>query len=214
MNSHSDSMAAQSGASVAPPRGRLKLLALAALFLGPVALAFVLYYGGFGERVAGGDVSHGELVLPTEPLPSLADLPVLASGRIATPEPLRRYWNIVQVTGDGCASACRQALADSARVRSLLVKERDRVGRVLLVTGAALPDLEDLTRSHPDLAVIDGRSLRDEGEVLSRLAWTGTEGQATITDPLTNVVLRFGAEDDRMGMFHDLKRLLKLSRIG
>lgn len=201
-------------AGAAPRRGQLKLLVLAALFFGPVLVAFVLYYGGLGDRLVGGDVSHGDLVLPTEPMPSLAELPLVARGRVVTEEPLRRYWNIVQVTGDGCGEACSAALADSARVRALLVKELDRVGRVLIVSGGELPDVGTLRQQHPDLAIIDARRLGAGDEVFERLAWDGTEGVAHLTDPLTNVVLRYGADVDRMGMFHDLKRLLKLSRIG
>ncbi len=194
--------------------GQLKLLALAAIFFGPVALAFLMYYGGFGEKLAGGDVSRGELIQPTAPMPSLVDLPVLQQGRLQTEEPLRRFWNVVQVTGDGCAEACTEALAGSARARSLLVKYLDRISRVLIVTGDELPDLATLQAQHPDLVVLDGRALAGDADALSRLAWDGMEGVAHVTDPLTNVVLRYPPEQDRMGLFHDLKRLLKLSRIG
>ncbi|MEO0423633.1 MAG: hypothetical protein AAF184_14945 [Pseudomonadota bacterium] len=194
--------------------GQLKLLALAALFFGPVLLAFVMYYGGIGEKLAGGDVSRGQLIQPTAPMPSLADLPVLQEGRLQTEEPLRRFWNVVQVTGDGCAQECVAALEGSARARSLLAKYLDRVSRVLIVSGDALPDLALLAEQHPDLVVLDGRALSADADALARLAWDGTEGVAHVTDPLTNVVLRYPPEQDRMALFHDLKRLLKLSRIG
>ncbi|MEO0973266.1 MAG: hypothetical protein AAFX85_09235 [Pseudomonadota bacterium] len=217
MNGSSSSPASRPAADQAPapvPAGQWKLAALAALFLGPVLLAFVMYYGGLGERLAGGDVSEGELVLPTAPMPSLAQLPVMLDGRLQTEEPLRRFWNVVQVTGDGCAEACSKALDDSARARSLLVKYLDRVSRVLLVTGDAVPDLNALQARHPDLVVLDARDLASDAQALERLQWNGTEGVAHVTDPLTNLVLRYPPEQDRMALFHDLKRLLKLSRIG
>lgn len=194
--------------------GQLKLSALAALFFGPVVLAFVMYYGGIGEKLAGGDVSHGELIQPTAPMPSLAALPVLQEGRLQTEEPLRRFWNVVQVTGNGCTVGCVEALEGSARARSLLSKYLDRVSRVLIVTGDTLPDLASLSAQHPDLVVLDARALGAQADALARLTWDGTEGVAHVTDPLTNLVLRYPPEQDRIALFHDLKRLLKLSRIG
>ena len=192
---------------------RLKLIALAALFFGPVILAFVLYYGFDGAGI-GGDVSHGELLVPTQTLPSLAGAPVLQAGRATDEEPLRLYWNIVHVTGDGCGEVCQQALAESEKVRFLLVKELDRVSRVLLSAGPA-PDLAALGERYPDLIVLDLNSGGDAAaSALALLGWDGTEGVLHVTDPRTNVVLRYGADAERMGMFHDLKRLLKLSRIG
>jgi hypothetical protein len=195
-------------------RGRLMLIGLATLFLGPVVLAFVLRFG-VGWSGPGGDVSEGELLDPIRTLPSLAGAPTLLPGRATDPEaPLRRYWNIVHVTGDGCGEVCETALADSAKVRFLLVKELDRVSRVLLSTGPA-PDLERLAERYPDLIVLDltggGEAAR---ETLDILAWDGTEGVLHVADPRSNVVLRYPADMERMGMFHDLKRLLKLSRIG
>lgn len=210
---HSEPGSAPSPDPAAVRRGQLKLIALAALFLGPVVLAFVMYYG-FDGLGPGGDVSNGELLLPTVALPSLAQVPVLQAGRAADEEPLRLYWNIVHVTGDGCGEVCQQALADSAKVRFLLVKELDRVSRVLLTAGPR-PDLALLAERYPDLIVLD---VSGGGEAasgaLSMLGWDGTEGVLHVTDPRTNLVMRYALDADRMGMFHDLKRLLKLSRIG
>jgi hypothetical protein len=156
-----------------------------------VALAFVLYYGmdGLGP---GGDVSNGELLLPTVALPSLAQVPVLQAGRATDDEPLRLYWNIVHVTGDGCGEVCQQALADSAKVRFLLVKELDRVSRVLLTVGPS-PDLALAGRAlpGPDRAGPRRRWRGGGGRALEMLGWDGTEGVLHVTDPRTNLVMRY-----------------------
>ena len=53
-------------------RGRLQFLALASLFLGPLGLAFWMYYGG--HLVPGHKVNHGELIEPVQTLPSATTL--------------------------------------------------------------------------------------------------------------------------------------------
>ena len=52
-------------------RGRRQLVALAALFFVPLAVAFWLYYGADGWRPGGG-TNKGELIDPARPLPAVS----------------------------------------------------------------------------------------------------------------------------------------------
>ena len=117
---------------VAVRRGRRRLLALAALFFVPLAVAFWLYYGPTDWRPAG--ASHkGDLIDPARPLPEIA-LPT-AEGAPTDPGLLRGHWTMLYV-GDGlCDQRCREALYLMRQSHIALNKDMDRVQRVFLVTG-------------------------------------------------------------------------------
>ena len=79
------------------------VLALAALFLLPVAASFWLYYG-VGWRPAG-RTNHGELIEPPRPLPA-ASFPA-ADGRGAVSNVFSGQWTLVYVGNGACDIACR-----------------------------------------------------------------------------------------------------------
>jgi cytochrome oxidase Cu insertion factor (SCO1/SenC/PrrC family) len=114
-------------------RGRLPLALLAAVFLGPLALSFWLYYGGARFRPPG-RVNYGELVAPPRSLPEVR--PTTLAGQPIAPGFLRGTWSLVYVAAGACDGRCRQALADTRAVRLALERDGTRVQRVL----AAFPD--------------------------------------------------------------------------
>jgi hypothetical protein len=112
-------------------RGRRQLLALAALFFVPLALAFWMYYGSGAWR-PGGDVSKGDLIDPARPLPQLS-VPTM-QGAATRADFLLGKWTMLYV-GDGlCDERCRKALYLMRQSRIALNKDMDRVQRVFLVT--------------------------------------------------------------------------------
>lgn len=199
-------------------RGRRKLLMLAGVFLGPVAFAFVVYYG-FDWRPAG-VTQHGELLQPPALLPDVAlvvetgvDERVSDSGdgeRGAIVPRLRRKWSLIVVAEDGCPDACQAALYETRQVRKALSRERDRTQRVLLIGGEF--DRATLAQQHPDLIIVTTDSpVADE-----LAATTGALDMNFIylADPLGNLMMRFPRDTGMKGIHTDLKKLLKLSRIG
>ncbi len=121
--------------STAVRRGRRQLVALAALFFVPLAIAFWLYYGPTDWRPDGGS-NKGELIDPARPLPEVS-LPK-ADGSPAGTGFLRGKWTMLYV-GDGtCDERCRKALYLTRQSRIALNKDMDRIQRVLLATGPQL----------------------------------------------------------------------------
>jgi cytochrome oxidase Cu insertion factor (SCO1/SenC/PrrC family) len=189
-------------------RSRWQLLLLFVLFFGPLAMAWVLYYGSGGWRPEGRS-NHGVLIEPPTPLPETAL--VLADGSSTEPDVLRHVWTLLYVDDGVCAEACQEALYRSRQVRIALGKEIDRVQRLYLYRG----DKIDLASDHPDLIVAEANS---PGGLDLVAAFPPDErpdrDNIYLVDPLGNLMMRFPLEDDARDILLDLKKLLKLSRIG
>ncbi len=184
-------------------RGRLQLILLAAVFLGPVALAFALYYGNLWKP--GDRIEHGTLVLPVLPLPE-----ALASGQAGAPAFLG-HWTLLLVAPGDCAAACRDALYASRQTRRALGRDMERVQRLWLVSDGSA-EAGWLQHEHPDLSVLDTRT--PAGRALAATIGAVRPGELLLIDPHGNLMMRFPPGLGMRGMHSDLKRLLKVSRIG
>lgn len=197
--------------TTAPPRRKpWPAIILALLFIGPLAAAWIVYFAAPDWRPTG-QVNHGELVDPPVALPDLA----LAGpdGEPLIDSPLRQRWTLIYVDGSGCGEACRQTLFDTYQVRYLLHRDLDRVRRILLYTGAP-PDPAFVAEQHPDLLVADAAAV-DAPALLAALPASAAAGDAVyLVDPLGNLMMRFPRTGTWQDMHKDLKKLLKLSRIG
>ena len=193
------------------------LAALAAIFLLPLVIAFVTYYGT-GWRPSA-HVNHGRLIDPPRPLPAVTlprvgvDSPGGAAPGAAqtTAGALRSRWSLVYVGAGECDTACRQALYVMRQTRLGLNNDMTRVERVFLVSGACC-DRTFLAREHPGLQVLDASAPAAQ----PLLAQFPAERAHTlfVVDPLGNLMLDYDARGDPHGLLEDLKKLLRLSHIG
>jgi hypothetical protein len=177
---------------------------LAAVFLGPLVLAFVVYYG-FDWRPAG-STEHGELLRPPALLPDDALGPERAGG---APR-FRGRWSLIVVVDGGCGDTCQATLYETRQVRTALNRDRDRMQRVLFIS--AKFDRAIVEQQHPDLVIVTA-----DMPVAAAFADTlGTADRAYIylVDPLGNLMMRFPRDTGMKGIHTDLKKLLRLSRIG
>ena len=183
----------------APPEGRrarTQIWLLVALFFAPLALAFLLYYGG-GWRPPG-STNKGELISPPRPVPNASAW--------------HGKWTLVYV-GDGrCDERCRAALILTRQTRLALNADMTRVQRIFLATGNCC-DRTYFAAEHPDLGVeqVDN----DAGAALLGAFPDVASGSIYIVDPLGNLMMRHapsaGLSKD---LLEDLRKLLKLSHIG
>jgi hypothetical protein len=178
------------------PRARKQIWILVAVFFAPLALAFLLYYGG-GWRPPG-STNKGELISPPRPLPAASAW--------------HGKWTLVYV-GDGrCDERCRAALLLTRQTRLALNADMTRVQRVFLVTGHCC-DRTYLEPEHPDLTIeqVDNAA----GAALLAAFPDVASGSVYIVDPLGNLMMRHapsaGLSKD---LLEDLRKLLKLSHIG
>ena len=187
----------------ADPKGRLQLVLLAAIFFGPLLFAAWLYFSGQGLQPEG-RVNHGALL---EPIVAIADAvpeSAIFSHNIG-------HWLLVYSNTGDCDDACRDALYTMRQSRLMLGKEMDRVKRVFL-HGDSAPDTVFLADEHQGLI-----SLQD-GALAALLDDKRPESLAAVgyflVDPISNLVVYFPPDIEPSNMVDDLKRLLKLSRIG
>lgn len=182
-------------------KGRLQFLLIAAIFFGPLLVAGWLYYGGEAlqpeERV-----NHGTLL---EPIVNLADaVPGLTLHE-------SRTWHLLYAEDGECAENCREALYTLRQSRLMLGKEMDRLERVFL-HGEEAPDTLLGAEEHRGLVALHDPALRavlDDKRPESLPA-----GGFYLIDPHGNLVLYFSPDINPRDMVDDIKRLLKLSRIG
>ena len=186
-----------------PTSARLQLLFIAAVFFVPLLVAAVLYYSG-NLLPPTGKTNNGALL---EPVINLSDelpgspLYELGSG----------HWLLVYENSGECNARCEEALYSIRQMRLMLGKESDRVQRIFL-HGETPPDTVLIAAEHRGLI-----SLQDD--VLSELITQKTPsalaaGGYFLIDPHTNLVMYFHPGIDPSDMIDDIKRLLKLSRIG
>ena len=187
------------------PRQKWVLPVMAALFLGPLIAAWVVYFAGETWRPVG-TVNHGVLLEPPVSLLALNDAD---DGQA---QMLRGKWSLLILTRD-CERPCLDALDSSRRVRLALRQKAPRVQRVLLYTGTLGEDVVALA-AETGVRVLSGASDGGARVAAALPAAAGEEGSVIVTDPLGNAVMAFAPDFEMRGMLADLKRLLKLSRIG
>jgi hypothetical protein len=173
--------------------GRIKLLALAAFFVLPVAAGYLAYSWWTPEQGS----NYGEL-LP--PLP-LDDATIVA---------LRGKWVLVQFDSGTCGAYCERKHYLMRQVRRAQGKEQSRIERLWVVTDRVAP-------RKVLLDAISGTLIESaaSGRLAGRFAPQGAaEERIYVVDPLGNLMMRFPREPDPTRMIEDLQRLLKTSRIG
>jgi hypothetical protein len=191
--------------SKAPKRrsGRLQFLLIACAFLGPLVLATWLYFQG-DPLLPEGRTNHGDLL---EPILSLVE--ALPTASIHAQHD--RSWLLLYINIDLCDEFCLDALYTMRQSRLMLGKEMDRLKRVFL-HGSSPPDTVFLANEHQGLITIKDSSLTDllNKKRPARLS----AGGYFLIDPLGNLVMYFRPDIEPSDMVADIKRLLKLSRIG
>ena len=184
-------------------RGRLQFLLIAAVFLGPLALAAWMYFAGQGMQPEG-RTNHGVLL---QPIVNLGE----ALPRSSLHEHGDGHWVLLYQNAGACDEGCEFSLYTLRQSRLMLGREMDRLVRVFL-HGETSPDTVLLTREHAGLVALQDDDLR---ALLQNKKPANLEsGGYYLIDPLGNLVLYFRPDIDPSAMVEDIEHLLELSRIG
>ena len=183
--------------------GRRQLILIAAVFLGPLAVAAWLYFQG-GALQPAGRTNHGALL---EPIVRLTD---------ALPDsPLHEHndghWVLLYANAGACDEPCEFSLYTLRQSRLMLGKEMERLVRVFL-HGDTAPDTVFLADEHNGLVTLQDSGLTDLLD--KNKPATLTAGGYFLIDPLGNLVMYFQPDIDPSAMVEDIKHLLEFSRIG
>lgn len=191
---------------------RIKLLAIAALFLLPLAAAVLMFKGQL-PLMSGETVNQGSLVQPPVALDwSLAEP---ATGLPLTEEPLGS-WVVLFPVNQTCDQACLQKVTGLRQVHRATGREQERIKLVLLSD----TQLEENTRQqllgvYPQFHLLaDPSGSLHQALQRAKPSVAGSALQPTVylVDPLGNIMMTYETADSETRLSKDLKRLLKWSK--
>ncbi|AZL71620.1 MULTISPECIES: hypothetical protein [Pseudomonas] len=176
-------------------RGRLQLLLILFVVLGPMILATSMYKLQFW--VPEGRSFHGVMIGNGQ---SRADIGIDAQDE---------RWQLLVSAPQACADECRQLVYLARQIQVGLGRDASRASHALAAAQALDADYQAvLGREYPQLQRYPLDSQRYQQQV-------GEPGpQLWIVDPHGNLVLRYDAKVNGKKVLDDLRHLLKLSNIG
>ncbi len=181
-------------------RGRLQLLLILAVVIGPMLLATAMYR--FGFWVPSTRTYDGALVADGQGREALGVQVPAAAG-----EP---RWELLVTAPQGCDEQCQRLVYLARQINIGLAREANRAGHALASAQPLAADYQRrLQREYPHLQ----RYTLDPAVYGRDTTRPGT-AQLWIVDPHGNLVLRYDADTDGKAILDDLRYLLKISQIG
>jgi len=187
---------------------------LIALCAFPYVIA-TLYYQFRDELPQVGTFNYGQLVQPAREITGVKL--VLANGEKADFSQYRKKWLMLYMLDSECTETCQKNIYYMRQVRKATAKERFRITRLLVL------DSQDLMTGALSefLAEFPGMQVATLGEA-SKAGFYSTidTGSGSIfrkillVDPLGNFMMEYTADPDPKALLKDVKRLLKVSRVG
>lgn len=177
------------------PRGRLQLLLILFVVLGPMILAIFMYKLKFW--VPEGRSYHGVMIGNGE---GRADIGIDAQDE---------RWQLLVSAPEACAEECRQLVYLARQIQVGLGRDASRASHALAAAQPLTADYQALLgREYPQLR----RYPLDVQRYVQKVGEVGP--QLWIVDPHGNLVLRYDAKVNGKHVLDDLRHLLKLSNIG
>jgi cytochrome oxidase Cu insertion factor (SCO1/SenC/PrrC family) len=195
-------------------KNRLTLILIGVVVSLPAILSFVLYTSGWRPASTG---NYGELVEPARTIKDI-ELETLGGGKLHVSD-LHTRWTFVYFTINECGTPCKRSLYKMRQVRLAQGENAKRLQRVLVVADeVAFDKLRALLSDYPGMIVITGspenvRTLSEEFALPAGRPFDGLD-RIYLVDPVGRLMMSYPADADPSGMRKDLKRLLKVSRIG
>lgn len=186
---------------------KLTLGLLAALFFGPLVIAWVWFFsfsGNSSESTA--TVNKGELIVPVV---AMADVELRSRESDELEKVFDEDWSIVILAPQACDAACLQALYVTRQVWRRLNRDMDRVHRSLL----AGPEVEVDRSEHPLLHVFEINA-DIERRFIEAVPTYAPARRVFLVDPMGNLMMSYPIGLEPEMLHDDLKRLLKISQAG
>jgi hypothetical protein len=179
---------------------RLTMMMLVAVFVIPVLLAVLALKGDWFNKAA---TNRGELLTPPVELPGLL--------RGETP-----IWRIFYVMPENCEQKCENAIYSLNQIWEASGREKERVIATVVKTDSSDAGKMVEITAQPQFDILTA-----ETKILSDAFTTQSQEGLFISDTLGNVILRYPLSTQQQeaimksrDVLADLKKLLKLSRIG
>lgn len=187
------------------PRGQLKLLAIAAVVIGPILIAWLMVKLQIG--IPQSQSNQSSLV---EPALSVQDwqLPLDPVGYGAP-------WRLLVTAPGQCDDACLALVHEARQIHIATGREADRVEHALALGEPASAELlSRLQQDYPRLEQLPFAADVYQRSLQAHPADWQRGAQLWVIDPLGRVVLHRDADNPGKHLLDDLRRLLKLSKVG
>lgn len=188
-----------------PRRGQLKLLAVFAVVIGPILVAWVMAKSGFG--VPDGQTNKSDLVEP--------EISVQEWGSGIEPLGYGSPWRLTVTAPNVCDDQCMALVNEARQINVALGREAGRVEHVLLLGHPLAAEAKErIGLEYPRLTLLPLNAAGYRSSLAEQPGPWRQEPQLWIVDPLGRVVLRRNPERPARQILDDLKHLLKVSKIG
>ena len=197
---------------------RLALVIIAAMFVLPLALAWLMYNGTI-EFKPGTTRNLGELVRPAIPISWEEGIePFDAASTEQAGQAFPEHWVILHAVAYPCAEPCIEAVTGIRQVHRASGRNQGRIRIALLLEDNIAPDTAAALKTiYPTFHLVTnpGRELWNPLEGISRasLAPQAAGGGTYLIDPLGNIKMYYAAGSDPNFLKKDLKRLLTWSKL-
>lgn len=189
---------------------RVKFLALIAVFISPFVGGWLALYVFEWRPDAG---NYGELVQPVRKV----DWPVL------TAIDGKRYeggfggkWSFLLFVNGECKERCYSNLYYMRQLRTLLGRDTLRLQNLFVSARPLSEKTRVFLAEYPNLIVIENyreAELNNQFQ-LQGLERVGESERLYLVDPDQNFMMHYPADNDQNRVLEDIKKLMKLSRIG
>jgi hypothetical protein len=177
-------------------RNRWLLVAILAVFIGPILVALALSRGGWRP---GGNKAYGTLIDPPRAIDT-APITLASGDKLVWRNP-QWQWTLLALPRTTCAQACQVALGDVMRMRATLGRNAERLRVVYL--GAPLP-----AAALSALAPLQIGS--DDADTFATVRADGDDALAlALVDPGGYLMMRYAPGYDIAGVRRDLPKVIK-----
>jgi len=190
---------------------RIKLLLVFSLFLGPLLVAFLWYYGLGAAFSPKEKTNYSPLISPIVTMAPFSDQ--LRDGNTFTLDSMKHRWTIVHFNDMQCRDRCQKSLYNTRQTRIAVGKDANRIQRVLIAPNEN--PAGKVIGEHADLLVISDPNSELLAQIRSiSMRENSGPNDAIMIEPLGNAMMLIPVDLNPSLLLKDLKRLLKLSRIG
>ncbi len=187
------------------PRGQLKLLAITAVVIGPILIAWLMV-----KLQIGIPQTHNNQSSLVEPVLTVQDwqLPLDPVGYGAP-------WRLLVTAPAECDDSCLALVHEARQIHIATGREADRVEHALALGQPASDELSgQLQHDYPRLEHLSLPLDAYRNSLNGHPAAWQQGPQLWVIDPLGRVVLHRDADSPGKHLLDDLRRLLKMSKVG
>ncbi len=191
-------------------KSRIYLVGIFAVFFGPLFFAMWLFYVP-NSWMNSKTQNHGDLIEPAKPLDNFKITSI--DGDIWDKQKFMGKWTLLYVGDEYCDLYCEASLFKMRQVRLSLGRDRQRVqGKYLGIDNKNNKQpFNDIIKNYPDMQV---GWFTFDNTPNSLSTYELQKNVIYIIDPLGNLMMQYSRDATSKGIKKDLKRLLKVSKIG